>query len=325
MSSPQKIIVLLYVKELSILLSCEDPAGFDFDGFDYGHFKNSIQEVTGDRDYYKLEKSFTETEKNKIINDIQNDTRNEIYLVTNDKGLFVNFNRKIKLGCLNKQGFELENFEIEPNLVNILNYIRMHNIHDLSIDLNKMFCIREYFNIDIEKLINETNYNATKIKELRNLINEDVRLLNFKNILTSRLAIVLYRLYFFDLDTKATSIGYFFKEHLGVKSESFKFVNLHNNLGLYFSNLVNKSFRGYKIPLATNKIPDSLFVEKIKIAKNLLKLKVKMKIVSEALDIDEDELNKIIYEDNNAYFNKQHESPFKGLNIPTVSPIEKTL
>lgn len=297
-SLPEKIIVLLYVEELSKILSCEDPARFNFNDCNPDHFKNSIKEVTGDSDYYKLEKFFSEIKKNKIINDIQNDTRNEIYLVTDDKELFVNFNRKIKLGHLNDQGFVFEDFEIESNLVNILNCIRNCNTYELTTNLNKMFCIRKYFNIDMEKLINETNYNATNIEELINLTNEDIRLLNFKNILTSRLAIILYRLYFFDLDTKATSIGYFFKEHLRVKSESFKFVNLHNNLGLNFSSLVNKSFRGYKIPFYQVSLPDNLFVEKIKIAKKLLKLNVKKKIVSEALEISEDEIDTNIYGDN---------------------------
>jgi hypothetical protein len=43
------------------------------------------------------------------------------------------------------------------------------------------------------------------------------------------------------------------------------------------------------------KIPDSVFDLKIKIAKNLLRNNVKLKIVAESLEMQEEELKNIIY------------------------------
>jgi hypothetical protein len=99
---------------------------------------------------------------------------------------------------------------------------------------------------------------------------------------------------YFDLDVSKASIGRFFANHFE-KSESFK-INLNRNPnGWFFTDLNNKIFRGYKIKPLKLELPDSTFDLKIKIAKNLLKKKVKIEIVAEALDMKIEELNDRIF------------------------------
>ena len=70
-----------------------------------------------------------------------------------------------------------------------------------------------------------------------------LNLISFKQIITSRLAIVLYRLRYFDLDASIVSIGRFFSDSSG-KSKPFK-INLNRNSdGYFFTDLNNKIFRG---------------------------------------------------------------------------------
>ena len=117
-----------------------------------------------------------------------------------------------------------------------------------------------------------------------------------KHILTSRFSIILYRLFFFDLNATSTAIGNFYREELNVKSESYKFNNLNNNrYNVYFPTLSNKTFRGYEIPLLRRIYLPNFFREKIKIAKNLLSSDVNIKVISKAIEMEVDELKRIIY------------------------------
>jgi hypothetical protein len=125
-------------------------------------------------------------------------------------------------------------------------------------------------------------------------MHEDLNLILFKGIVTSRLCIIFYRLTYFELDASKASIGRFFANHFE-KSESFK-MNLNRNPnGWFFTDLNNKIFRGYRLKYLEMKIPDSVFDLKIKIAKNLLRNNVKLKIVAESLEMQEEELKNIIY------------------------------
>ena len=134
-------------------------------------------------------------------------------------------------------------------------------------------------------------------------------MINFKGIVTSRLCVVFYRLTYFDLDASKASIGRFFANHFE-KSESFK-INLNRNPnGWFFTDLNNKIFRGYKIKPLKLEIPDSTFDLKIKIAKNLLRNDVKFKIVAESLEISEEELKDIIYNQTKALSSSYYPYPY---------------
>lgn len=166
------------------------------------------------------------------------------------------------------------------------------------------------FTIDIKRLVKDTAYKVNSKDELIALINEDLILIDFKQIITSRLCVVFYRLTYFDLDASKASIGRFFTNHFE-KSESFK-INLNrNSYGWFFTDLNNKIFRGYKIKPLKLEILDSTFDLKIKIAKNLLRNDVKFKIVAESLEISEEELKDIIYNQTKALSSSYYPYPYK--------------
>ena len=69
--------------------------------------------------------------------------------------------------------------------------------------------------------------------------------------------------------------------------------------------------KGYKIKPLKLEIPDSTFDLKIKIAKNLLRNDVKFKIVAESLEISEEELKDIIYNQTKALSSSYYPYPYK--------------
>jgi hypothetical protein len=175
----------------------------------------------------------------------------------------------------------------------------------------------EIFKIDIKLLTKETTYSVNNQSKLKELLDEDIDLLKYKRILTSRLSIVIYRLLYFDLNAKATAIGNFYREELNVKSKSYKFNYLNNTYDFYFPTLANKSFRGYEIPLPKEiEFAPDFFREKIKIAKILLRNKVNIKVVSEAIEIEIDEIEKIIYDKQS-----RKQSEFKFSTQSEVNPL----
>ncbi len=246
----------------------------------------------------------TENEQENIIK-IKKDRINRILFITNNKNLFINFNRPIQLvenkkiysiNELKNQSYYIDNKSY--NLIENFKYGKIHMIEELISYIDIMFNkYGEIFQIDIKLLIKETTYLANDKNKLRELINEDIDMLEYKHILTSRLSIILYRLIFFDLNATATAIGNFYREQLNVKSKSYKFNYLNNTYDFYFPTLANKSFRGYEIPLPKEiQFFPNFFREKIKMAKVLLRNKVNIKIVSEAIEIEIDEIEKIIYD-----------------------------
>ncbi|MCT7482416.1 hypothetical protein [Aliarcobacter cryaerophilus] len=153
------------------------------------------------------------------------------------------------------------------------------------------------FTIDIHRLVKGTAYKVNSKYELMALIYEDLMLIDFKQIITSRLCIIFYRLTYFDMDASKAFVGRFFTNLFG-ESESFK-INLNRNTcGLFFTDLNNKIFKGYRIKSIKLEVPDSIYDLKIKIAKKLLSKNIKIKIVADAIDIKEEELKEIIYGNN---------------------------
>ena len=139
-----------------------------------------------------------------------------------------------------------------------------------------------------------------------NCLNNKIK---YKNIFTSRLAVIYYRLIFFDLNATSATIGRFFNDFFNIQSSPFKF-----NLRIlpnkyYFPSLHNKSFRGYKLELP--KQPDTEYQLKIEIAKKLLSNNVSIKIVSKSLEIPEEKLK------NDIYFSKEKNTKENKLFTPS--------
>ena len=253
-----------------------------------------------------------EEELKKIVIDINKSQNEMVYLITNKKDLFEFFNRNITCEYFDNNGKNsISKREIKININPWFTGI-FQNVRDIFFNnINEvLFNYGDIFQIDIEQLVKGTTYNVNNRNDLSNLLVEDLNLINFKGIVTSRLCVIFYRLIYFDLDASKASIGRFFANHFE-KSESFK-INLNRNPnGWFFTDLNNKIFRGYKIKPLKLEIPDSTFDLKIKIAKNLLRNDVKFKIVAQSLEISEEELKDIIYNQTKALSSSYYPYPYK--------------
>jgi hypothetical protein len=278
---------------------------------------------------YKFDKNESTLEKLKEIVFAINKNQNEmVYFITNEKNLFEFFNRRII--C------EYHDVENNKNSILPIEFILNYNqyftelyyqVRDIFFD-NIMNVLNNYgniFNIDIEKLTKGTTYKVTNKYDLINLLNEDLNLISFKQILTSRLAIVFYRLTYFDYDASKVSIGRFFSDYYE-KSESFKMNLNRNSSNWFFTDLNNKIFRGYKIKFEKSAVVPSDFDLKIKIARKLLSNNIKLKIVAEAIEMKEEELKEIIYNQQLSIYrpNIDNSSGYKpnGNYVPRFGPNE---
>lgn len=272
---------------------------------------------------YKLDS----IDKNKIKQVIEEEKENVVVL-TKNKNFFCYLNRYIHVIKINniernkdnsiKQldtTLHDSNYLIYSNIEDIIKALIEKKFHLVLTDINTYFFkYTEVFNLNFELLIKGTTYETISInkegnfdvKKLLYLIKEDINLIKFKSILTSRLSIILYRLFFFDLNAKKIEIGKYFCEKLNVKSRSYSFKSLNNNCeGFYFTDLINKPFKGYLISVKTfdlterndifSPLTPNFYNEKITIAKKLLRAKVKISTISNALDIDENILEEQIY------------------------------
>lgn len=258
-------------------------------------------------------------------------TKESIIFISANKNLFSSFNLPIQLIQKKKYDDEdfidfmkdlddkensidfIEDLDDEEYLIDVnmnkvlkdIKYVEFEYTHQY---INKiLFKYGNIFEIDIKSLVKGTTYlkDYTKFDSydetriiLYDLILEDIFMLRYKKILTSRLSIVIYRLFFFNLSASTVAIGRFFHDALDIESKSYIFNNLNNNHdGYYFPTLSSMQFKGYKLVQRLFNRP-LLYSDKINIAKKLLKSKVKIKIVSEALSIPEGELNEVIYGDN---------------------------
>lgn len=157
----------------------------------------------------------------------------------------------------------------------IVKIIQSNNFNVIREFISFRLAPSSYLNANLDLLLHDTSYHENKFV-FDDLIDDDIYLLRTHRILTSRLAIVIYRLSFFNLSANKTQIGLFLKKELNVKSTT---INL-NNLNIEFINedLSTKSFRGYnlKSPIQTE------YTIRVEIAKKLLKAGVDIKIITKA-------------------------------------------
>ncbi|MFT7004975.1 MAG: hypothetical protein ACJAWW_002341 [Sulfurimonas sp.] len=138
---------------------------------------------------------------------------------------------------------------------------------------------------NIEYLIKDTAYVTDENSNTLVLIEADFYLFQDHLILTSRLAIVLYRLSTLDLKANRTQIGIFYRDTLNFKSE---IINLKNSIFIKLPSYMKKTFRGYDL---TNK-PKTENEIRVEIAKKLLKNKVDEKIIFKATKVSKEMLLK---------------------------------
>lgn len=212
--------------------------------------------------YYEFFCKHKTTKKlQKIINDINNEDLPEIGLLTDKKDLFEFFEGVIYITDFTDHFYDQKskviidtNIKISNRLEGITwykeNYLFNHlpenyQIIEIFSLIKKFIKYNEIFNINIKSLIKGTNYKSVKeFKQLYDCINEDIKILIHYNIFTSRLGIVLKRLFDFNLNQNAKNIGKYLGAIFNTKSVSYRYKFDNKTIK---SDLTDKSFRGYKI------------------------------------------------------------------------------
>lgn len=299
----------------------EDPNIKSNEKFDVNNFeilKNKLDNTS----LYSYEKNSSKVELKEIVEKINLDNSKKVILITNKKDLFEYFNKELFVGKydIGIGDFPLAREDNDFYKKVSLNYSDFEYFdinsfldgNDSNILKNITSIFRDYckiFDLDIELLTKETTYRVNTKEELKQLILEDYQLLKYKNIFTSRLAVIYYRLMFFDLNATSATIGRFFNDFFNIQSSPFKFNLRIPPNKYYFSSLHNKSFRGYKLEMP--KQPDTEYQLKIEIAKKLLSNNVSIKIVSKSLEIPEEKLK------NDIYFSKEKNTKENKLFTPS--------
>ena len=189
-------------------------------------------------------------EKNMIIFDLISKGESFLY-IPDDHSFYQNIDSFLDMITLqNSQAVQIQNNErfkyyletIEP--YNMVKYLK----NDLNLFVKYRMKILTLLldsnanNIVINLLANNTTY-SYNAKNFRMSLHDDISLLDDKKILTSRLAIFLYRLATFRLNTNITRIGRYFHDKSGNKSKVF---NLKSD-GVMLPDLKYKSFKAYDL------------------------------------------------------------------------------
>lgn len=256
---------------------------------------NILKKRFPDAQYYTyFDKHKTNKKLKKIIDNINNSDFQDITLLTDKKDLFEFLDGKIYISTFNNY---LNNYPNNLNniLVNIdsntMIYNKLENLilsikDDRLVEhykdfgmlnirklLNKFKKYSKIFSINIKLLTKETSYNQVKnFEELISLINEDILIFEEYNILTTRFGIILKRLFEFNLNQSAKSIGTDLSKFFNIKSTSYRYRNIKGNLR-------NKSFRGYKFSSSINDNEKIRIQEKLEIFKALQRNNVDKKTI----------------------------------------------
>ena len=204
-----------------------------------------------------------------IINEIRNykNKNKNIILITSNNYHYSDYSKPMLYLQLQSEILEKNHF-LPSRYSDNLHYIVNHNLNSPNIQCNERYLHyieilpiikiienkqldtiinfiiyytnqKSYIPIDINILLEDTSY-KDNIYELFDLIEADIYLLSNYEILTSRLAMVIYRLSFLDLKANKTKIGLFFKDKLRVQSKT---INLKSsNIEFINQDLNEKSF-----------------------------------------------------------------------------------
>jgi len=132
-------------------------------------------------------------------------------------------------------------------------FIERVDLHKLLINNRNYLWINEYLNFMLDryyKFCNEADGHSLLVKgttfketTYSNDMKSDVNLFITYNILTSRLAVIIYRIAFLDPNANTTKIGIYFQKNSGSKSKVFS-TKTHKALA-NIPDLKGKSFKAY--------------------------------------------------------------------------------
>ncbi|MDN5100224.1 hypothetical protein O8C83_05270 [Aliarcobacter butzleri] len=241
--------------------------------------------------YTYFDKHKTNKKLKKIIDNINNSDLLDITFLTDKKDLFEFFDGEIYVSTFNnylnnisKSILKIDsNTMIYNKLENLILSIKhdQFNSHYKSFGILKIMELlikfikySEIFSINIKLLTKETSYkHVNNFKELISIIDiEDKLIFEDYSILTTRFVIILKRLFEFNLNQSAKSIGIDLSKFFNIKSTSYRYRNIKGNLR-------NKSFRGYKFSSFINNDEKIRIQEKVEIFKALKKYNVDENII----------------------------------------------
>lgn len=165
-------------------------------------------------------------------------------------------------------------FMIEQRRQLWMQYISSPNLHFLSV------------------LLEGTVFNKVtfQIGSLFDNLNNDIQMLKKGNILTSRLATIIYRVALLDAAATTVKAGKYFHEKTGSKSKMFK--KNHSKIKLLHIELASKDFKAYDLTVDEK----ALSIRK-EIATKLLQLKISeldMQTIAVVTNLSEQEINKLM-------------------------------
>lgn len=149
--------------------------------------------------------------------------------------------------------FKDDLFNIDFNFFEFLNY-RLKNQLNTIVDFD-LYTV----------LLNNTTY---EVENFFDVLKGDILMLTKDRLLTSRLAIVLFRVCHLDFKATTTKIGRYFSKNIGSKSRVFNYNN--SRISFKHSDLNGKNFKAYDLNIDERE--DNIRIE---IALELLRLNIK--------------------------------------------------
>jgi hypothetical protein len=157
------------------------------------------------------------------INKLENCKNTILYFNVNNEIHKTIFTLNKTLNLYNNELYEQDYRSNYIKLMNPINILRRES----SIIYNLIFRLFEnnnFYNIELLKS-NKSIDTRTWIEQ----INEEIYVLTFHNILTSKLAIAIYKICTFNFHENNKNIGIFYSKQLGIKSKTMHLPNIHKN------------------------------------------------------------------------------------------------
>lgn len=258
---------------------------------------NLLKEENRSIKYYEyFDKNKTSKKLKKIIDDINNDDSKQIALLTDKKDLFEFFNATIYVTKFRNHFYNKNDIsaiiDTDTRAFNLLDNLVLSKKYEFTSEINEYFSrfiilellilfnkYNEVFEINIKKLLKHTAYEDIKsFKELIRLMNEDIKIFIYYNLITSRLGIVLKRLCDFNLNQSSKEIGDKLTKFFKKKSVCYKY---KFNRKFINSDLSNKNFRAYKVETTLTNYEETKFKDQLEIFNKLKKNNVNDAILKE--------------------------------------------
>jgi len=193
---------------------------------------------------------------------------------------------KVKLNDIKFENIEkIDPYQTIQNKDELLQFITSsYNKVFLNMTMGDEYLYHVTNGIKIQSKIIERNKPIASDIDFKNILNSDISLLKQYDILTSRLAVIVYRIANLKPYASTTECGRYFREKVGSKSKAFSF-NQYKAWGSRYA------FRAYDLNVNDIKLE----IQK-EIAKKLINLKIKKldkKKISEVTNLPIDYIDKL--------------------------------